>query len=44
MRNQLKQVLFLAIFGILCTAFVIFVPWETNPSESETATPPNQTD
>lgn len=44
MRNQLKQVLFLAIFGILCTAFVIFVPWGVNPEKSETATPPNQTD
>lgn len=34
MRSQIKQVLFLAIFGVLCTAFVIFVPWGTNPIES----------
>ena len=38
MRSQLKQVLFLAVFGILCTAFVIFVPWGTSPAESGTAT------
>lgn len=38
MRNQLKQVLFLAVFGILCTAFVIFVPWGASPAESGTAT------
>lgn len=30
--------LFLAVFGILCTAFVIFVPWGASPAESGTAT------
>ena len=44
MRNQLKQVLFLAVFGILCTAFVIFVPWGESPAESGTATLSEQND
>lgn len=44
MRNQLKQVLFLAIFGILCTVFVIFVPWGASPAESGTATWSEQSD
>ena len=34
----MKQVLFLAIFGFLCTVFVFFVPWGASPAESETVT------
>ncbi len=34
MKSQIRQVLFLAIFGFLCTAFVFFVPWGESPAES----------
>ncbi len=34
MKSQIRQVLFLAIFGFLCTAFVFFVPWGASPAES----------
>lgn len=30
MKSQIRQVLFLAIFGLLCTVFVFFVPWGKN--------------
>lgn len=34
MKSQLRQVLFLAFFWVLCTAFVIFVPWGASPDGS----------
>lgn len=34
----MKQVIFLALFGLLCSVFVFFVPWGASPAESETPT------
>lgn len=38
----MKQVIFLAVFGLLCSVFVFFVPWGASPAESEETTSSEQ--
>lgn len=38
----MKQVIFLAVFGLLCSVFVFFVPWGASPAESEEMTSSEQ--